>query len=168
MFIFMSRFIYRSRRGCLNSLRKEEKTELASDEMEKLMKHSLHVLAKESEGEREGKWRTNDYILTEKREEKTSFRFVSTGTIFIMTNLELSLYNINQISLRSYMKDKHNTHSNHNILLSAVQICVFHIFSIIHVYHIRVRFPFKPEFFQSFFRYSLRPGSNVELYMCRI
>ena len=53
MFIFMWRFVYRSRCGCLNSLRKEEKTELVSDEMEKLMKHSLHVVAKESEGERE-------------------------------------------------------------------------------------------------------------------
>ena len=75
MFIFMWRFIYRSRRGCLNSLRKEEKTELASDEMEKLMKHSLHVLAKESEGEREGIWRTNDYILTDKKGRKNKFSF---------------------------------------------------------------------------------------------
>ena len=38
----------------------------------------------------------------------------------------------------------------------------FIIFSTIHVYPIRVRFPFKPEFFQSFFRYSLSSLNNCD------
>ena len=40
--------------------------------------------------------------------EKKSFCFVSTGTIIIMTNLKVPLYNIDQISSRSYIKGEHN------------------------------------------------------------